>query len=476
MLRLAAPILGVCLAVCAAPSSASSPQATKSWLAYGHDAQLTNYVHVSGLTPATAHRLRQAWVKRLDGPIVASPLYASGGQGGLANGRSTVFAATEAGSLYALNPRTGSVFWKRTFGTVVPAGLCETWGISSTGAIDLKRRVIYVISADGWLHALALATGVEKPGWPIAITVARSDAEYVWGGLRLVQNRLYVPVASYCDLPSADGVPANGRIVGIDVDRAQQAALFDPVDGDGNLAGMWGWGGVSVDPAGRALFVGIGNSQVLDPSCQCYVDDAGYGDAMVKLSRDLRVLGWHRPPTVPNVGDMDFGSAPLLFRPPGCPPLAAANNKNGMMYVWNRDRLGQGTRFVAFLGGGPGFVGQPSYSPARRMLFEGHASIERNGKKVGDGVAAFSVDRACRFHPVWKRNTGLGNEPPPVVIGDVVFTAGGDAGGYVALSALSGRVLWRFPTQGATYSPPIAAGGRIFAGELTGTLHSFVPG
>src|SRR4249919_1815713 len=115
MLRLAAPILGVCLAVCAAPSSASSPQATKSWLAYGHDAQLTNYVHVSGLTPATAHRLRQAWVKRLDGPIVASPLYASGGQGGLANGRSTVFAATEAGSLYALNPRTGSVFWKRTF-------------------------------------------------------------------------------------------------------------------------------------------------------------------------------------------------------------------------------------------------------------------------------------------------------------------------------------------------------------------------
>jgi hypothetical protein len=359
---------------------------------------------------------------------------------------------------------------------VLPAGLCGTWGISSTGAIDLKRRVVYVISADGWLHALGLANGEEKQGWPIAVTVARSDAEYVWGGLRLVGNRLYVPVASYCDAPSADGVGANGRIVGIDVDRAQQAALFDPTEGDGNLAGMWGWGGVSVDPAGRGLFVGVGNSHVLDPSCQCYVDDAGYGNAMVKLSRDLRVLGWHRPPTVPNVGDMDFGAAPLLFQPPGCPPLAAANNKNGMMYVWNRDRLGQGTRFRALLGGGPGFVGQPSYSPARRMLFEGHVSVVRNGRKIGDGVAAFSVDRRCRFHLVWKRNTGLGNEPPPVVIGDVVFAAGGDAGGYVALSALKGDVLWRFPTQGSTYSPPIAAGGRIFAGELSGTLHSFVPG
>ena len=49
----------------------------------------------------------------------------------------------------------------------------------------------------------------------------------------------------------------------------------------------------------------------------------------------------------------------------------------------------------------------------------------------------------------------------------------GNAGGYVALAALTGRVLWRFPTHGSTYSPPIAAGGRIFAGELGGTLHSF---
>jgi outer membrane protein assembly factor BamB len=461
------------LVVCAAPSSASAPRGATSWLAYGHDAQLTNFVRLPGLTPQSAPRLRQAWSKRLDGGIIASPLYVSGGQGGLPKSRSIAFAATEAGSLYALNPRTGSILWKRTFGSVLPAGLCEIWGISSTGAIDLKRRVIYVISADGWLHALALATGAEKQGWPVAITVARSDAEYVWGGLRLVGDRVYVPVASYCDAPSADGVWANGRLVGIDVDRAQQAALFDPVESDGNLAGMWGWGGVSVDPAGQGLFVGVGNSHALDPSCQCYVDDAGYGDAMVKLSRDLRVLGWNRPPTVPNTGDMDFGSAPLLFRPPGCPPLAAANNKNGYLYVWNRDQLAQGTRFRVLLGGGPGFVGQPSYSPRRRMLFESHVSIERDGRKLGDGVAAFSIDPRCRFHRVWKRKIGFGNQPPPVVIGDVVFAAGGDAGGYVALAALTGRVLWRFPTHGSTYSPPIAAGGRIFAAELGGTLHSF---
>ena len=225
---------------------------------------------------------------------------------------------------------------------MVPAAQCGSWGISSTPAIDLKRRVIYVISADGWLHALDLETGAEKPGWPVAVTVERNDAEYVWGGLRLVGNTLYVPVASYCDAPTATGIGVNGRIAAIDVVRAQQVGIFDPVEGDQNLGGMWGWGGVSVDPKGRALFVGIGNSHVFDSGCNCFIDDAGYGNAMVKLSLDLRVLGWHRPPTIPNTGDSDFGAAPLLFQPPGCPPLAAANNKNGIMYVWDRDRLAKG--------------------------------------------------------------------------------------------------------------------------------------
>jgi hypothetical protein len=41
------------------------------------------------------------------------------------------------------------------------------------------------------------------------------------------------------------------------------------------------------------------------------------------------VLAWNRPEGIPSVEDNDFGAAPLLFQPPGCPPLAAANAKNG---------------------------------------------------------------------------------------------------------------------------------------------------
>ena len=94
------------------------------------------------------------------------------------------------------------MLWTRTFGVVDSEASCGPWGISSTAAVDLKRGVVYVISADGWLHALELRTGAEKRGWPISITAEDEDEqrEYVWGGLRLLRNMLYVPVASYCDV------------------------------------------------------------------------------------------------------------------------------------------------------------------------------------------------------------------------------------------------------------------------------------
>jgi outer membrane protein assembly factor BamB len=469
------------LALFAAPSNpdraAPVVGPAQAWLAYGHDAQLTNFVRFPGLTPATAHRLKQVWTKKLDGSVIASPLYVSGGLIGLPSSTSIVIAATEVGTVYALRPSNGAVRWKRTFGVVTPAALCNMWGISSTGAIDLRRRVLYVISADGWLHALDLGTGAEKAGWPIAITADHADADYVWGGLRLLRDTLYVPVASYCDGPGADGVEPNGRLVAVDVNQAAQSAVFDPVPGDGNLGGIWGWGGVSVDPKGQTLYTGVGNSHVYDAECDCYVDDAGYGDSMVKLTPTLRVLDWNRPKPSPPTGDFDFGSAPLLFQPPGCPPLAAGNSKIGVMYVWNRDRLGNGPSFQRPIGEGPAsFVGQPSYAPALRMIFESHASVVRNGRRIGDGIRAFSVDRRCRFHFRWLKSVGLGNEPPPLILGDVVFAPGGDRGGYTALAARTGKVLWRFPTAGSTYAPAIAAGGRIFAGDLGGTLHVFARG
>src|SRR5438128_2925862 len=197
------------------------------WARFGGDAQLTNDVpaaQAGGIDVSRAGRLEERWSTVLDGAVIASPLYAAGpvvrGQG-----RGVVYAATQAGSVYALSSQDGRVLWRRPLGTALStcdeaqAGVAATYGIVSTGVIDPSRNLLYVIGASGLLYALDLSTGDTAPGWPVQI-VSETSGELVWGGLTLAGSRLYVPIASYCDLPATDGLYADGRLVALNVDTA----------------------------------------------------------------------------------------------------------------------------------------------------------------------------------------------------------------------------------------------------------------
>src|SRR5262249_51697614 len=61
----------------------------------------------------------------------------------------------------------------------------------------------------GRLHALDLANGVERKGWPVRV-FTDFRKELVWGALTLASGGVYVPTASYCDSPSIGGVPRGG--------------------------------------------------------------------------------------------------------------------------------------------------------------------------------------------------------------------------------------------------------------------------
>jgi outer membrane protein assembly factor BamB len=432
-----------------------------AWTAYGHDAQLTNFVPSQALTPETAPRLRRVWSRRLDGAIVASPLVAPGPG-------ATVVVVTEGGSVVALSASTGKELWRRSLGTVATAK-CGTYGISSTGAIDLARGRVYVVGATGELHALSLATGEEASGWPIRL-ITRTRYEYVWGGLRLSGRRLYVPVASYCDVAD-DGVSAEGRLAAVDVEDPTHTETFDTVPGYGNLGGIWGYGGVSLEPGGGVVYTAIGNSQ--DSSG---VDTEGYGDHVVALSPDLsKVLEANLPVTVPKTGDLDFGAAPVLFRPPGCPPLAAANNKDGDLYVWNRRRLAAGPIAAIHLGDrSTAFIAQPSWSPRTKLLYVAGAALTAPNADQPKGVVALRARPGCRFVRAWKSITGFGNQPPPIVVGDVLLADGGDGGDVFALDARTGRQLWRASTRSVPVRAPLVyAAGTLVAGDAKGTVYGF---
>jgi PQQ-like domain len=303
-------------------SRTSLPIEPEAWTSYGYDNQLTNSIVTRALTLRSTPRLSPMWSTQLDGPVYASPLAAK------ADGRLLVFAATEAGSVYAVDSASGKVVWQRSLGAVQTA-VCGKWGITSTGAIDLERGLLYEISADGLLHALALATGNEAAGYPITL-ITNNRYEYAWGGLRIANERLYAVVASYCDVGPPGGSMPEGRMFAVPLSSPAMLSSWDPVPGDGNMGGIWGWGGVSIDPSDGRVFTGVGNSSVRFDACGCVIDNAGYGDSIVALTPDIStVLDSDNPPTVPSTDDSDFGAAPLLFQPTACPLLAAMNNKDG---------------------------------------------------------------------------------------------------------------------------------------------------
>lgn len=85
--RLFAAVAALVLVSSAHAAVAPAPDA--SWLAFGHDPQITNFVAAPGYTTAAGRRLATAWTADLDGGIVASPLSAPIPAGGNA-----VFVAT----------------------------------------------------------------------------------------------------------------------------------------------------------------------------------------------------------------------------------------------------------------------------------------------------------------------------------------------------------------------------------------------
>ena len=188
----------------------------------------------------------------------------------------------------------------------------------------------------------------------------------------------------------------------------------------------------------------------------------------------------NRPRGIPSaIGDTDFGGTPMLFQPEGSDPLAAINSKNGHNYVWRRHRLSGGPIWssteIAPIEPNNSFIGQPSYSKKHQMAFVSHTFVWQDGQRFG-GLTAFRMDEDFTFTKAWATPTGEGPQPPPIVVGDVVFSTTGAFSGdrdLVSLDARTGRLLWSGSVEGTVWAPPIADGGRVFAGSADGNLVAF---
>jgi outer membrane protein assembly factor BamB len=465
-----ATVLSVTLALVAGNARPSSAAAGAAWLAYGRTADAGN-VAATPITVAQAKRFKLTWKRSLGGIEYGQPLFVpAGAVPGVR--QDIVIAATSSNVVYALAASTGNVLWKRSLGSTVPNICGGTGGIESTPVVDPSTGLLYVIGAAGRLRALSLATGQPDPKWSLPI-ITRTDVETVWGALRIVNGVLYVGVGSWCDKPDASGA-WDGRLDAVDLATRRITHTFDVVPGPKNGGGIWGPGGVSVDPADGSIWVATANA-VVEEDGNLH-EQVPHAERVLNLTRSLAIRSEIvQPDSNPSVlGDQGFGSTPTLFQPTGCPPLVAVNSKDSYTYVWRRRAL-HSKALVRDLFGQRGanntFFAEPTWDATAKMLVVDDAQVQ--GGDGSNGAVGLKLGAGCTFHIAWHINIGGGVDPQPLAAGPVVFAPATAAGQLAVLNASTGAIVSLLQTNGPAYTAPMIADGRVLVSSSSGTLLAF---
>ncbi len=350
------------------------------------------------LTPqnVNASQFGKLFSLRVDGAIYAQPLYVPALEIPGKGTHNVVFVATEHDSVYAFDAegRPQEPLWQVNFLnagkgiTAVPVRdvgcpfIQPEIGITSTPVIDMQSGTLYVLARTKEksgvfgkrhvqrLHALAIATGVEKFGGPIEIRAsmkAEGDGsshgqlefdplrENPRSSLLLVNGNVYLSWASSCDAG-----PYHGWVMAYDAHTLRQVATFNTSPDTGD-SGIWaGDTGPGADKHGNVFFA-TGNGTF-------NVSSGGrdYGDSVIKLSlagRQLLARDYFAPFNEKELEakDKDLGSGGVLLLPdqPGPHPhLLVVSGKGGTLYVLDRDNLGKhqdgsDSQIVQTLPGGP---------------------------------------------------------------------------------------------------------------------------
>ncbi|MBV9075749.1 MAG: pyrrolo-quinoline quinone [Acidobacteria bacterium] len=361
------------------PGPPPGPGALVDVLTHHYDAGRTGAnTSETVLTPANvnSNQFGKLFAFAVDGQLYAQPLYLSGVSIPGKGPKNVVYAATEHDSVYAFDADGGSLtpLWQRSFinpsagiTTVSDADLPQLYediapeiGITGTPVIDAASGTLYVVTKTKEngnfvqrLHALDVATGDEKFGGPVTIQAsvpgsgARNDGNgnvvfdplinLQRAALLLSGNTVYVAFGSHGDFD-----PFNGWILGYDAHNLKQVLEYTP-DADGAGGSVWQAGGGPAADSGGNIYVQVANGDF---------DAAGggrdYGDSAVKLQPSgstFNVLDYFTPfdQQTLNQLDHDLGAGGVVLLPdqPDAPShLLLASNKEGKLYIVDRDNMG----------------------------------------------------------------------------------------------------------------------------------------
>jgi outer membrane protein assembly factor BamB len=459
------------------------------WDSYAYDLQRSGYnPNEKTVGIQNVGSLAKLWTAQIGDHAMREPVLANGVTIG-STAVNVLYSGSGGGAaLYAINAATGATIWKDTEPSQVLPCQKSTlpFSVEATPAIDRIKNLIYFSDGTSNVHAVDLSTGKEQAGWPITLATDTVH-ENIHGGMTYnpANGMLYAVTSSLCDF-----YPWHGRIVAINTKTASIVGTFFTVSGTstsgGSGGGVWGAGGASIDPGTNDVLIATGNASVENGQAE----NAGYAEHLVVLTPDLsKIVGANYPPNIPggSLTDLDFGSTPMLFEPPGCPEMTAALNKSGMFELYDLASLEKSENPVqgiqmSIASDTADFQGTPAYDPVTNYLY---IALPTTFGGYKPGLAAFSIRSTCTIDPtpVWYAAFGPDGATTPdqtersglTIANGVIYVGSGPGDMVYAFNAATGAELWSTNPGGRAKPATIVTNGVVYVSADDGEITAWAP-
>lgn len=471
-----------------------------------------------GLSPSAvaSSNFGKLFSATVDGQVYAQPLVVGG----------TVIAATENNAVYGLDSETGAAKWTRQLGPAWPVStvncgdLTPNIGITSTPVYDPATKSIFLLAKtnDGaskyfphwYMHSLDVATGAEKPGFPVTIQGAPTNdptrpfnpmTAMQRPGLLLLDGVVYAGFASHCDY-----TPFVGYVVGVST-AGRQTTMWATESGNANAeGGVWQSGGGLVSDGAGQILLATGNGISPNPGPGSKPPTT-LAEAVVRLrvgsDGNLKPTDFFSPADNArlNRNDADLGAGAPLAIPDGYgtvkhPHLLAQVGKDGRVYLLDRDNLGGmaqgagGTDAVLDkagpyngVWGKPAFFGSSNGGYIYVVESNGYLRAFKLVTSAAGGVSLAAVGTSAGtfgFSSGSPVVTSSGNDGSSALVW-VVYVSGGTGAGaelraYKAIPDGTGQLKEVFSAPlgiGAKFSSVATEKGRVYVGTRDGHVVGF---
>ena len=496
----------------------------------GDDLRTGWYPDESSLSPqvVSGDTFGQLWSAPVDGQVYAQPLLSTTGTTASPTGMLVV--ATETDNVYGLDPVNGAQQWHTNLGTPFDPGTIScpdiqpSIGTTATPVIDSSTNTVYMTHKAvangqvGWyMDALDVATGDEKPGWPVALSTGSGFADNAAvtffprtqqqrPGLLLMNGIVYAAFGSHCDTQ-----PFQGWVFGVSASAHQITAKWVDED-DTNGGGIWESGaGIMSDGSGRILFA-TGNGGAPSSPAPGSSVPADCGECVMRLQVQsdgtLKPVDFFAPydATALDQSDSDFGSGGVVglpdqyFGTSSFPHLAVTVGKEGYVYLLNRDSLGgydqgpgAGDKVLQRLGPRGGVWGRAAVWPGDGGYVYIPTSTGSSGGGLfdvykygvnGSGNPSLSLAGSAPDVFGWGSGspviTSDGTNTASAVVWDIWSTnrqgTGGQLRAYSPIPTGNQLQLLHAPWpigDANNYSSPGVGAGRLYVGTRDGTVLAF---